>query len=125
MYKTLLALAWLAASAFAADIDGKWLAERTMERDGQSFTVKRTFDLTSNGANLNGTTSLWFRETEGRPVRIADGKIDGNKFSFSVTYSTTEGELKVTYSGTVEGGTLKGTTTREGAEPLPFEGKKL
>ena len=124
MNKALLALALVAASAFAGAIDGKWVSERKMERDGQSFTIIQTFDLKSDGSKLDGTLAIQFGDMEPRPINISDGKIDGNKFSFNATLSTPNGDFKMSYAGTVEGETLKGTAAREGGEPRPFEAKK-
>ncbi|MGE5570146.1 MAG: hypothetical protein ACM3S5_14010 [Rhodospirillales bacterium] len=114
----------LASLAAAASIDGTWVSQRTMERDGQSFTITQTFELKAQGNTLTGTVSMSFGDREPRPIEIKEGKIDGNKFSFVTVMSTPNGEFKMTYEGTVEGDTLKGTASREGGEPRPFEAKK-
>lgn len=113
----------LASAAFAA-IDGKWVAERKMERDGQSFTIIQTFDLKSDGSKLTGTLTMQFGDMEPRTVEIKDGKLEGDKFSFTTTLSTPNGDFKTTYSGTVEGDTLKGNSEREGGQSRPFEAKR-
>jgi hypothetical protein len=95
-----------------------------MERDGQSFTIIQTFDLKSDGSKLTGTVSMVFGDREPRKMDIQDGKIDGAKFTFATVMSTPNGEFKVAYEGTVEGDVLKGTSTREGGEPRPFEAKR-
>lgn len=110
--------------ALAASIDGKWVSERKLERDGQSFTIVQTFDLKSDGNKLTGKLTTQFGEMEPRTVDITDGKIDGDKFSFSTTMSTPNGDFKMTYAGTVEGDTLKGTAEREGGQARPFEAKR-
>ena len=112
------------SAAFAADIDGKWKSERTMERNGQSMTITLVFDLKADGSKLTGkvvvTTPRGDREAE-----VTDGKIDGNKFSFSTTSEGRNGTMTTKYEGTVEGDTLKGTSAREGSErTMPFEAKK-
>ena len=114
----------LAGTALGAGIDGKWVSERTFERDGQSFKMTQTFDLKSDGDKLTGTVSMAFGDREPRTSEIKDGKIDGNKFSFKTVFSTPNGEFTTTYEGTVEGDTLKGTTSREGGEGRPFEAKR-
>jgi hypothetical protein len=114
----------LAGAAFAADIDGKWMSERKMERDGQSFNIKQTFDLKSDGAKLTGTLTMQFGDMEPRSIDIKDGKVEGNNFSFLTVMDTPNGEMKVKYSGTVEGTTLKGSAEREGGQARPFEAKK-
>lgn len=119
-----LTLALLASSAFAASIDGKWRSERKMERDGQSLTITQNMSLKSDGSKLTGTVSTQFGENEMPPVEIKDGKIDGNKFSFTTTLSTPNGDFKMMYSGTVDGDMMKGTAEREGGQARPFEAKR-
>lgn len=114
----------LAGLAAAASIDGKWVSERKMNRDGQEFTIIQTFDLKSDGSTLTGKLSMQFGDMEPREIEIKDGKIDGNKFSFTTTMSTPNGEFKSIYNGTVEGETLKGTSEREGGQARPFEAKR-
>lgn len=114
----------LAGAALAASIDGKWKSERKMERDGQSFTITQNLTLKADGSKLTGTVATTFGENENPPAEIKDGKIDGNKFSFTTTMSTPNGDFKMTYSGTVEGDMLKGTAEREGGQARPFEAKR-
>ena len=116
-------IAMLAGSALAGDIDGKWSSERKMERDGQSMTIKQMYDLKSDGGKLTGSITVMFGENEMK-ADIKDGKVDGNKFSFAATMQTPNGEFKTTYEGTVDGSTMKGTTSREGGQSRPFEAKK-
>jgi hypothetical protein len=118
-----LCLLLLATSAVAA-IDGKWVSERKMERDGQSFTIIQTFDLKAEGNKLTGKLTMQFGDMEPRTIDIADGKLDGDKFSFTTTMSTPNGEFKMLYSGTVEGDTMKGTSERDGGQSRPFEAKR-
>lgn len=119
-----LALVLSAGIAAAASIDGKWGSERKMERDGQSFTITQTFDLKSEGSKVTGNVATAFGDREPMSVEIKDGKLDGNKFSFSVTYTTPNGDFKTLYEGSVEGDTLKGTAGREGGQSRPFEAKR-
>lgn len=115
-----------AGLATAASIDGKWKSERKMERDGQSFTIVQTFDLKSDGSKISGTITMQFGDMEPRTMDVKDGKLDGNKFSFTTMMQTPNGDFKTTYTGTVEGDSLKGQAEREGGQgPRPFEAKKL
>ena len=114
----------LAAFALAGPMDGKWVSERKMERDGQSMTIIQNFDLKTDGAKVTGTIAVKFGDNELPPSEIKDGKIDGNKFSFTSTMSTPNGDFKTSYSGTVDGDTLKGSAEREGGQARPFEAKK-
>lgn len=120
---SLACIVLLAGSALADGIDGKWTSERKMERDGQSFTIKQVFELKSNYGKIAGHITVMFGDNEMK-ADIKDGKVDGNKFTFSATMQTPNGEFKTTYEGTVEGSTLKGTSSREGGQSRPFEAKK-
>ena len=119
----LASLALLAGSALAEGIDGKWSSERKMERDGQSMTIKQLFDLKSDGGKVTGSITVMFGDNEMK-ADIKDGKIDGNKFSFAANMQTPNGEFKTMYEGTVEGSTMKGTSSRDGGQSRPFEAKK-
>ena len=112
------------ATAIAGPIDGKWVAERKMERDGQAMTIVQTFELKEEGGKVTGKFSMKFGEMEPPASEIKDGKLDGNKFSFSTTISTPNGDMKTLYSGTVEGAVMKGNAEREGGQARPFEAKK-
>ena len=113
----------LAGVALAASIDGKWVSERKFDRGGETMTIKSTFELKAEGSTLTGTVVTVFGEKEMPKLEIKDGKIDGNKFSFSVVFSGPRGEFKTVYEGTVEGDALKGTATgARGANP--FEAKR-
>jgi hypothetical protein len=120
----LVSLLILSGAALAADIDGKWIGERKMNRDGQDFVIKMTFNLKADGAKLTGNLIMAFGDNEFPPADIKDGKIDGNKFTFTVVMSTPNGDMKSTYEGAIDGKTMKGTSVREGGEPRPFEARK-
>lgn len=113
-----------AAFALAADIDGKWVSQRTMDRGGQSMTITQTFDLKADGNKLTGKMTMAMGEMEPRTSEIKDGKIDGNKISFSTMMSTPNGDFTTMWKGTVEGNVLKGTSARDGGQERPFEAKK-
>ena len=106
--------------ALAADIDGKWTSEMKMgER-----TIKNTYNLKADGSTLTGTIETSFGE-QSRSTDIKNGKVDGNKFSFSAVQRGKQGERTVVYEGTVEGDELKGTMKPEGQdEGRPFMAKK-
>ncbi len=114
----------LTGVALAASIDGKWVSERKFDRGGETMTVKSTFELKAEGSTLTGTVVTVFGEKEMPKLEIKDGKIDGNKFSFSVVMSSPRGEFKTQYEGTVEGDVIKGTSSREGGQARPFEAKR-
>ena len=70
-------LVLMAASAFAADIDGKWSGN--VDTPNGALTIAYSFK--ADGAKLTGTMT----GPDGAEVKIVDGKIEGNKLSFNVT----------------------------------------
>lgn len=66
----------MAATAFAADIDGKWAGN--IETPGGAITLAYTFK--ADGATLTGTMI----GPDGAEIKISNGKIEGNKVSFTV-----------------------------------------
>jgi len=123
---TLILLLVAGMVVFAADIDGKWKAEmKRPSRDGSGeITITTVFNLKADGAKLTGSVTVsgpW----GDREATVSDGKIDGNKFSFTTTMEGPNGSMTTKYEGTVEGDTLKGTSAREGGQrTFPFEAKK-
>ena len=114
-----------AGIVLAAPIDGKWFSEQKIERDGNTFKITRTFELKAEGEKLTGTVTVALGDMEPRKMEIKDGKFAGGKFSFSVTMSTPNGEFKRLYAGTVEGDTLKATSSSDdGGDSVPFEAKR-
>jgi hypothetical protein len=123
----LLLLLCSAVLASAAAIDGKWLSELKMpagKKGGEARTVQMTLDLKSDGNKLAGTVSIPGRRRT-QTMDIRDGKVDGNKFSFTTVQQTRKGENKLEWRGSVEGGQLTGTRGREGARRgQPFTAKR-
>ena len=108
---TLASLLALAGSAWAADINGKWVGQ--VSRGGQ--TVETTFVFKVDGDKLTGTMS----DGQGGTLPIADGKFSGDMVSFSVT--TQRG--KRTFTGTVSANEIK--FKREGGQnPSEFTAKR-
>jgi hypothetical protein len=101
-------------TAFAAGIDGKWIAEREVgDADGKTYAHTTTLTLKSEGSLLTGTVvqvsaAPWMRENTGRSIDIKDGKVEGDKFSFKVTTENSQGERTAVYEGAVVGDHLKG-----------------
>ena len=91
----------LAVSAFAADVDGKWTG--TMETPMGNVPVGFTFK--ADGATLTGSTS----GPDGGDIKIADGKVDGSKISFSVTFDFGGMPLTMNYAGVVSANEIKFT----------------
>jgi hypothetical protein len=89
----------LAASAFAADVDGKWTGN--FETPGGAVEI--AFDFKQEGAVLTGTST----GPDGTAVKIADGKVDGNKVSFNETVDFGGMPFTISFSGEMMGASMK------------------
>ena len=110
-----LALTLIAAPAFAADVDGKWAG--TISTPGGDFPV--AFEFKSDGTKLTGTTL----SPDGMNINIKDGKIDGEKITFGVSFDFGGMALDIAYSGVVSPTEVKMTADVAGM-PLEFVVKK-
>ena len=70
------------------------------------------FNLKQDGTKLEGTVS----GMGGRENAISEGKADGDKVSFIVKMEFNGNEMKMTYTGAVDGEELKLKSTREGSD---------
>ena len=106
----------------AADVTGKWTAQVAGRNGG---TQEMTFQLKADGNTLTGTVAGGGGGGGRRggggggaaaagPRQISDGKIDGDKVSFTVKVEFNGQTRTQTYTGTVEGDTLKLKRTSEG-----------
>jgi hypothetical protein len=93
----------LLASAWAADVTGKWVAQ-TPGRDGA--TSETTFNLKVEGTVLTGTMTNPRGEST-----ISEGKVAGDEISFVIVRKMGENEMKTLYKGKVAGDEI--TFTRE------------
>jgi hypothetical protein len=119
VWKTLLATL-CAASLFAlpVTIDGKWKGE--IKDGGRKKTATAaatpvTFEFKTEGDRVTGTASVSGGK-RARTAEISEGKIEGNTVSFTTVQRTRKGEVKTSWTGTLEGEQLKGTRTRVGAK---------
>ena len=87
-----LALALLAAPAFAHDADGKW--EGMIDTPMGAIPVGFTFK--ADGAMLSGTSL----GPDGAAIPIKNGKVDGSKISFSVDLDFGGMAITLNYQGT-------------------------
>ena len=92
-----------AAPAFAADVDGKWTG--TIDTPNGAVEVGYTFK--AEESTLTGVAS----GPDGSSIPIKDGKISGNKISFSLTVDFGAGPTTFNYTGEVSPTELKLTTS--------------
>ena len=110
-----LLLATLAASA--ADIAGSWKLTYTTEN---GLTREATLDLKLEGDHLSGTLA-----GDRGTARIEDGKVSGDEISFSLLRRGNGDEIKVTYQGKVEGGTMKLKMQYGHRQPVEISAKRI
>ncbi|MGA2675088.1 MAG: hypothetical protein ABSE99_17875 [Terracidiphilus sp.] len=92
-------MAFCAATAFAADVTGTWSGDMKTP-DGNSFHI--SFMFKQDGAKLTGTV----QGPRGDPIEIADGKIDGDKLSFTVSFNG----MTIQHEGVLHDDEIKLTT---------------
>lgn len=90
---------FFAISAFAVDVTGSWTGE-AKGPNGESFPL--TFAFKQDGAKLTGTVT----GPQGDPIEISNGKMDGDKISFDVSFNG----MTIQHAGTVSGDEIKLTT---------------
>jgi ABC-type amino acid transport substrate-binding protein len=113
-FRLTLVTALLAVGAFAADATGKW----SWEAPGRGGNPGRTQTMTLkvDGATLTGEMQ---GPQGGTP--ITDGKVDGDKISFTVVREFQGNSMKMNYTGTVAGDEMKLKVVTEGADRPPRE----
>lgn len=85
------------AVALAADVTGTWTG--SIDAGGNAIPISFTFK--QDGAKITGTV-----QGPSDPLAITDGKIDGDKVSFKVSFNGTT----ITHEGTVTGDEMKLTS---------------
>jgi hypothetical protein len=100
-----LTLAFCAVIAFAADVTGAWSGEM-VEPGGNRFHL--AFTLKQDGANLAGSVI----GPQGDPIEITEGKIDGDKLTFTLNVNGTI----IKHEGVVIGDTIKLTTKSDSGD---------
>jgi hypothetical protein len=114
---------WPAAPLFAhgarddkpADVAGKW----ALTVETQAGTGTPSVEFIQDGENLTGNySSQVFGEQK------VTGTIKGNAITFGFNASFQGNDVTVTYTGTVDGSTMKGKVTLSGLGEGTFTGKK-
>jgi hypothetical protein len=102
-----------AMALMCANIDGKWVAEIETKNKKGAGKQNVTLDLKADGSTLTGSVAAGKRA---RSTDIQNGKLDGDKFSFTTVQKGKQGEQKLNWTGTVAGSELKIDRSREGAK---------
>ncbi len=112
-----IALLSLTSAAWAADVDGKWLAKvaGTMGQEDSEITL--TFK--AKGSKVTGTLNNTAMPGD---VEIQEGKLEGNNISFSLSRNFGQSDMKVVWKGTVAGDEIKFTRGIEGGMGGPGGG---
>jgi autotransporter translocation and assembly factor TamB len=107
MRKLVFLLAAISLTAFAADVTGNWKASLETPNGSMEFT----YVLKADGNAVTGTI-----QSQMGDMKIDEGKIDGDKISFSVTV---ENMGKISYNGTVKGDEMTLNFTFGGGGDMP------
>ena len=100
---TVVVLSFVLATAWGADITGKW--KGSMDMMGQAMELG--FNFKADGSTLTGTSI----GPQGQEYPISDGKIQGDDISFVVKV-TGEMEMTIKYKGKISGDQIKLTMLR-------------
>lgn len=100
-----LIMAFTAASAFAADLTGSWTG-KSAGPNGEGFQI--TFNFKVDGDKLTGTMA----GPQGDPMEISEGKVDGDKLSFIVSFNG----MTIKHEGVITGDTIKLTSKSDSGD---------
>ena len=92
---------------WGADVTGTWRGETT-GRDGRTREI--VLDLKADGSRLSGT----MRGPMGREFPISDGRVEGDQVRFVVVFDSGGNDVKLHYTGKLEGDELQMKSQREG-----------
>ena len=107
-----------AFTASAADITGNWKATA----EGPQGSMERTFTFKQDGTKLTGETNSSF---VGKST-IADGKVDGDSVTFTITIKFQDQEMKLNYKGKVSGNEIHFTVENPaGGNTIEWQAKKV
>ena len=108
MKRVLILMAAFALLAAAADVAGTWKATA----ESPNGTIERTFVFKVDGSKLTGeTTSTMLGKST-----IADGKVDGDSFSFTITADLQGNQIKLSYKGKFTADQFKLTSEAAGGD---------
>jgi len=114
----LLMAAVFAFSASAADVSGTWKGTA----DTPNGKSERTFVFNVDGNKVTGETTS---QMMGKST-IMDGKLDGDKLTFSITIKFQDQEIKLNYTGKVGAGEIKfHVESADGQLTLDYDAKRV
>ena len=100
--------------AWAADVTGKWSGQM----DGPNGGMTLTANFKQDGTKLTGT----MEGPGGEPIQIEDGKVEGDKIVFAVTFN----DMKIVHEGTIKEDTISLQIKMDGGEgPGPITLKRV
>ena len=105
-----VAMLLTAATALAADVTGTW----TGSAQSPNGDFQLTFTFKQDGASLTGTV----QGPQGDPIAISNGKVDGDKFTFDVSFNG----MTIHHDCTVNGDEIKMSTKSDSGD---FPGMQL
>ena len=113
--KKITLLLCLAAATLFAGVDGPWNAEFKVKskKTGTEATRVVSLDLHTADGTLTGTVSSG---KKGHPVAIQNGKVDGDRISFTVVEKGKNGDRTFTWQGTLQGDQITGERKLEGGK---------
>ena len=82
-------------AAFAADVTGKWTGQMGGP-NGDGMAIG--FEFKQDGTKLTGTA-----DGPAGQLQIKDGKVEGEKISFTISFDGGGGEMKIVHEGTIKG----------------------
>jgi hypothetical protein len=103
---SILILIILSAAAMAGDITGTWAG--TMSMGDNQFTL--TYSFKQDGGTLTGSVT----PPNGDALPLSEGKVEGDKVSFTIKTEMNGGAVKFVVNGTVKGEEITLTTKSEG-----------
>lgn len=109
-------MAFAAAAAWGADVSGKWSGEM----NGPNGSMTLTANFQQSGTKLTGTMD----GPGGEPMQIQDGKVEGEKIVFAVSF----GDMRVVHEGTIKGDEIVLTIKMDGGPgdgPGPIKLKRV
>lgn len=94
----LLLLVMYSLPALAADFNGKWSADFNTQIGEQKYT----YEFHVDGTTLTGKAIGQFGESE-----IKEGKVDGDNISFVENLNFQGNDLRIEYTGKIDGDEIK------------------